>query len=131
MHLKINSNITHQQFTINTLYIFHDYIFEIIHAVLIVHIAFDDVSSDSEDDQMDKKPLNLRKYQKELSADANDGKRCVIVAPTGSGKTHVIIDVIQVHMTIKTAIGRYTFCCSLIAKIRKYTLSFGLIFKKQ
>lgn len=40
--------------------------------------------------------LQLRTYQLELAAKAMDGKNCVIVAPTGSGKTHVALAIAKV-----------------------------------
>ncbi|XP_063432540.1 antiviral innate immune response receptor RIG-I-like [Mytilus trossulus] len=65
----------------------------------ILQMPYDDVESDSDsdDETIPKKVLNLREYQKELAEPAKDGKNCLIVAPTGCGKTHVIMDIIQDH----------------------------------
>jgi len=40
--------------------------------------------------------LQLRSYQWELAEKAMNGKNCVIVAPTGSGKTHVALGIAKV-----------------------------------
>ncbi|XP_052100653.1 antiviral innate immune response receptor RIG-I-like isoform X2 [Mytilus californianus] len=55
---------------------------------------------DSEDDGLSQPPeqLTLRSYQKELAAPGLQGKNCIIVAPTGSGKTHVALKIMQEHM---------------------------------
>ena len=43
--------------------------------------------------------LQLRSYQQELTQKAMNGKNCVIVAPTGSGKTHVALAIAKVCNT--------------------------------
>lgn len=43
--------------------------------------------------------LKLRSYQQELAEKAMNGKNCVIVAPTGSGKTHVALAIVKVWHT--------------------------------
>jgi len=40
--------------------------------------------------------LQLRSYQQELAEKAMNGKNCLIVAPTGSGKTHVALAIAKV-----------------------------------
>lgn len=46
-----------------------------------------------------KERLKLRGYQQELAEKGVEGKNCVIVAPTGSGKTHVAMYISQVCVT--------------------------------
>lgn len=53
--------------------------------------------SSDEEEQIAAKPLNLRGYQMELAQAALQDKNCIIVAPTGSGKTHVAMKIIQNH----------------------------------
>lgn len=45
---------------------------------------------------VEPKKFELRPYQQELAERALRGDNCVIIAPTGSGKTHVAIRIIQV-----------------------------------
>lgn len=40
--------------------------------------------------------LMLRSYQTELAQKAMEGKNCLVVAPTGSGKTHVALAIVKV-----------------------------------
>ena len=42
-------------------------------------------------------PLELRPYQEELARKGLNGRNVIIVAPTGSGKTHVALRLIQVR----------------------------------
>jgi superfamily II DNA or RNA helicase len=58
----------------------------------------EDTSSDEEEENKEKEALNLRSYQKELAAPGLQGKNCIIVAPTGSGKTHVALKIMQVSL---------------------------------
>lgn len=52
--------------------------------------------SDEEEIVGPKEELKLRSYQLELAAPSLEGKNSVIVAPTGSGKTHVALYIIKV-----------------------------------
>ncbi|CAG2224485.1 DDX58 [Mytilus edulis] len=56
---------------------------------------------DYDDDGLSQQnePLTLRSYQQELARPGLQGKNCIIVAPAGSGKTHVALKIIQEHMT--------------------------------
>jgi len=57
----------------------------------------DEYDDDDEDDlHQQVKQINLRDYQKELVAPGIEGHNCMVVAPTGSGKTMVTMKVIQV-----------------------------------
>jgi superfamily II DNA or RNA helicase len=58
----------------------------------------EDTSSDEEEENKEKEALNLRSYQQELAAPGLQGKNCIIVAPTGSGKTHVALKIMQVRL---------------------------------
>ncbi|KAK2167333.1 hypothetical protein LSH36_29g03000 [Paralvinella palmiformis] len=45
-------------------------------------------------------PLELRSYQRELAEPAIDDKNVIIVAPTGSGKTHVALYITENHLKV-------------------------------
>ena len=55
---------------------------------------------DSDDDMTPKDPLMMRDYQMELAENGLNGHNCVIVAPTGSGKTHVALKIVKVLMLL-------------------------------
>ena len=61
----------------------------------------EDTSSDEKEENKEKEALNLRSYQQELAAPGLQGKNCIIVAPTGSGKTHVALKIMQVSLIKK------------------------------
>uniref|UniRef100_K1QX86 RNA helicase n=1 Tax=Magallana gigas TaxID=29159 RepID=K1QX86_MAGGI len=62
-----------------------------------------DHSDDEEESVNPKEELKLRSYQMELARPSLEGKNAIIVAPTGSGKTHVALCIIKHHMeTIKS-----------------------------
>lgn len=46
----------------------------------------------------DVQELNLRNYQRELAAPAISRKNTIIVAPTGSGKTFVAVEIVRRHL---------------------------------
>ncbi|CAC5422567.1 DDX58 [Mytilus coruscus] len=75
----------------------------------IVGSPYDAVGNDDQDSDTDneivKEELRLRGYQMELAKPALDRKNCIIVAPTGSGKTYVALKIIQDHMEKTT--GRF------------------------
>ncbi|XP_064604093.1 ATP-dependent RNA helicase DHX58-like [Liolophura sinensis] len=58
-----------------------------------------DLTSDGEENAEQEAELQLRDYQKELARAGLEGKNCVIVAPTGSGKTMVALKIIQKHFS--------------------------------
>lgn len=55
--------------------------------------------------------LVLRTYQEELVQPALEGKNCVIVAPTGSGKTEVAIYAALKHIEERTSQGKPSRVC--------------------
>lgn len=64
--------------------------------------VFEDMEAEGYDYDHDelgqqKEPLTLRNYQQELARPALEGKNCIIVAPAGSGKTHVALKIMQVR----------------------------------
>nr|WBR62860.1 RIG-I like receptor 1 [Azumapecten farreri] len=57
-----------------------------------------DATMDREtDDSVPREGLKLRNYQMELADSGLKGRNCIIVAPTGSGKTHVALKIIEEH----------------------------------
>jgi superfamily II DNA or RNA helicase len=59
-------------------------------------VGNDDCDSDTDNENIETDELKLRNYQLELADPALQGKNCIIVAPTGSGKTYVALEIIQV-----------------------------------
>ena len=59
-------------------------------------VGNDDCDSDTDNENIVTDELKLRNYQLELADPALQGKNCIIVAPTGSGKTYVAPEIIQV-----------------------------------
>jgi len=53
-------------------------------------------TSDAKDEEIQAEPLELRSYQRELAEPALNDKNVIIVAPTGSGKTHVALYITEV-----------------------------------
>ncbi|OWF42873.1 probable ATP-dependent RNA helicase DDX58 [Mizuhopecten yessoensis] len=49
------------------------------------------------DNSVPREGLKLRNYQMELAQSGLKGHNCIIVAPTGSGKTHVALKIIEEH----------------------------------
>ncbi|KAL8604967.1 hypothetical protein ACOMHN_028595 [Nucella lapillus] len=56
-----------------------------------------------ENKEVQPEPLELRPYQLELAREGLAGKNAIVVAPTGSGKTHVALKIIQSHLQQKGA----------------------------
>jgi superfamily II DNA or RNA helicase len=59
-------------------------------------VGNDDCDSDTDNENIVTDELKLRNYQLELADPALQGKNCIIVAPTGSGKTYIALKIIQV-----------------------------------
>jgi superfamily II DNA or RNA helicase len=59
-------------------------------------VGNDDCDSDTDNENIVTEVLKLRNYQLELADPALQGKNCIIVAPTGSGKTYIALKIIQV-----------------------------------
>jgi len=54
--------------------------------------------------EVESKELILRSYQLELAERAMARENCIVVAPTGSGKTHVALQIAKDHFE-KSAFG--------------------------
>lgn len=65
-----------------------------------------DDSDDEEDLSVPKEKLELRSYQMELARPSLEGKNSVIVAPTGSGKTHVALYIIKVQVVMRHSVKK-------------------------
>ncbi|EFO89112.1 CRE-DRH-3 protein [Caenorhabditis remanei] len=61
--------------------------------------------------------LVLRTYQEELVQTALEGKNCVIIAPTGSGKTEVAIYAAMKHISRREAFGEHSRVVLVVPKI--------------
>ena len=61
-----------------------------------------------------KEKLELRSYQQDLAHPAIQGKNCIIVAPTGSGKTFVAMKIIDVSILL-------TYCKTLTIRMTLFS----------
>ncbi|XP_048727213.2 ATP-dependent RNA helicase DHX58-like isoform X9 [Ostrea edulis] len=59
-------------------------------------------STSIEDKEVILDTFEERRYQNELAEPAKRGQNCLIIAPTGSGKTIVAVKIIQHHLQVKT-----------------------------
>ncbi|KAK7473369.1 hypothetical protein BaRGS_00035417 [Batillaria attramentaria] len=62
----------------------------------------------SEGEEGDPERIRLRAYQEELLLTARDGKNVVILLPTGTGKTFIVIKYVQEYLS-KPGLGRVVF----------------------
>ncbi|XP_062594929.1 ATP-dependent RNA helicase DHX58-like [Saccostrea cucullata] len=69
------------------------------------------LESASLEDKVTLESYEDRKYQNELAEPAQKGKNCIIIAPTGSGKTIVAVKIIQHHLqaTLKHKVKKIAF----------------------